>query len=144
MKKIIFVFFVFVVILYLCGCFPFHIGPGSIKQLQSDLGFEIKEKDITEQNELFNSYGSFGDGLLYHQISIELDLSEQSWNQQPLSTDVADFLESKSSRIFFQTPQNFYWKFINRTSPSTPYIANASLLIYDVDTKILHWIRYDS
>lgn len=139
MKKIFSVFFIFVIALCLCGCSSLRT-----KQLQSDLGFEIKEADITEQKELYNDYGYFGDGLLYHQMAIDIDFSEQSWNQQPLSTEATDFLESQSSLIVFQIPQNFYWKFINRTSSSISYIANASLLIYDVDTKILHWIRYDS
>ena len=134
------------VIFLLEGCVSFRPKPGSIRHLQSDIGFQINEEDITEWTEVYNSYGGLqNDGELYHIIKIDLEISDQTWNAQPFSAEAIAFLEMTDSEIDSLTIRNYYWRFINRTPENSlsPFITDASLLIYDIDAKTLHWICFE-
>ncbi len=132
------------VMLILGGCASFHPKAGSLKHLQNDIGFEINEKDIIERTEVYNFYGGLqNDGELYQIIKIVLDLSDKAWNEQPLSEEAASFLELSDSEINISNIPHYCWKFINRTPANSSMISDGSLLIYDMEEGILHWICSD-
>jgi len=128
----------------LTGCVPLRPAHGSLTHLRRDTGFEIKREDITELTEIYYNFGGLSnDGILYFQMKTELDLPDESWDLQPLSESAVDFLDFLTLQINVTIPQNYYWKLVDRTpedeGPLTHY-TDTSLLIYDTDTGILHWI----
>ena len=139
---IVLLFFAFI----LTGCVPLRPAQGSLAYLRRDMGFEIQREDITELTEIFFNFGGLSnDGILYYQMKTELDLSDGAWNLQPLSEEAVEYLSYLSLQINVTIPQNYYWKLVDRTpedeGPLTRFI-DTSLLIYDTDTGILHWICF--
>ncbi len=123
--------------------------PGDMKHLRRDSGIALKEKNVLQTNSVIHDYGEgiHGDGLLY----LELRLDDQyhgeflRWEPFPLSKEAESLIGIYLGDLRLPSLENAYWKLTDRSPKNWKgeIPSNASLLVYDADTRTLYWICYD-
>ncbi len=148
----------------LTGCFPYSIN----KEISSSLGINIP---LFLKIEYEDTHGGFhGDGVTLAKVQLEGKnanniLSEikgnDGWKDLPLSENVElemyggeDYESNLAKKLGMPKIQNGYWIFIDRYKGENKvtdgerlfprYSANYTVGIYDADSNILYYCKFDS